>query len=84
MIVDPISCLIGYWDFYRRLYSVATRGGCNDEVVLRIRPAWAGLCRSGITDTPLRAGYRPKKPGRFRKRNEDGVNVEWLRNHGVI
>ena len=33
---------------------------------------------------PLRAGYRPKKPGRFRKRNDDRVDVEWLRNHGFI
>jgi hypothetical protein len=28
-IVDPISCLIGYRGFYRRLYSLVARGGCN-------------------------------------------------------
>ena len=33
---------------------------------------------------PLRAGYRPKKPDRLRKRNDDRVDVEWLRSHEII
>jgi hypothetical protein len=33
---------------------------------------------------PLRAGYRPKKPGRLRKRNDDRLDVEWLRSHEII
>jgi hypothetical protein len=36
--VDALACLIGYWGFYRRLYSLLARGACNDEAVLRIRP----------------------------------------------
>jgi hypothetical protein len=62
-LVDPISCLIGYWGFYRRLYSMAARGGCNDEIVQRIRPAGAGRCRSCITDTAASC-RRPAKETR--------------------
>ena len=67
----------------RRLYSLAARGGCNDEVVLRIRPGLA-YADPALPIRPLRAGYRPKKPGRLRKRNDDRVDVERLRSHEII